>query len=126
MFRTRPVITSSPAAVAHGGSFAVNTPSATSIVEVILIRPAATTHGFNMSQRIVNTFSRLVCLFQPGESLVLVFQSGVNRRDFNPPEPVLVGFVDGPQSLATLGPMKPFPFLLGRIEQKLGVRRVGR
>ena len=52
-FRTRPVITSSPAAVAHGGAFTVNTPSATSIVEVILIRPAATTHGFNMSQRIV-------------------------------------------------------------------------
>jgi hypothetical protein len=43
---TRPVITSSPAAVSHGGAFTVNTPSATSIVEVILIRPAATTHGF--------------------------------------------------------------------------------
>jgi hypothetical protein len=52
-FRSRPVITGSPASAAHGAAFTVNTPSATSIAEVILIRPAAATHGFNMSQRIV-------------------------------------------------------------------------
>ncbi len=52
-FRARPVITGSPTSVAHGASFTVNTPNATSIAEVVLIRPGAVTHGFNMSQRMI-------------------------------------------------------------------------
>ena len=52
-FRARPVITGAPAAVVHGATFTVNTPSATSIAEVLLIRPGAATHGFNQSQRLI-------------------------------------------------------------------------
>ncbi len=52
-FRTRPVIAGSPTTAAHGAVFTVNTPSATSIAEVVLIRPSAATHGFNMSQRFI-------------------------------------------------------------------------
>jgi FtsP/CotA-like multicopper oxidase with cupredoxin domain len=50
-FRSRPVITSSPPMVTHGGTFTVHTPSAASIGEVVLMRPGAVTHGFNMAQR---------------------------------------------------------------------------
>jgi FtsP/CotA-like multicopper oxidase with cupredoxin domain len=52
-FRSRPVITNAPAAVAYGSPFAVQTPSAAAIAEVVLLRPGAVTHGFNMSQRFV-------------------------------------------------------------------------
>jgi len=52
-FRSRPVNTGSPTSVNHGATFTVNTPSATSIAEVVLIRPGAVTHGFNQSQRLV-------------------------------------------------------------------------
>jgi FtsP/CotA-like multicopper oxidase with cupredoxin domain len=52
-FRARPVITSSPASVTHGAAFTVNTPSATSIAEIVLVRPGAVTHGFNQSQRLI-------------------------------------------------------------------------
>lgn len=51
--RPRPVISNSPATVAHGATFTVATPSASSIAEVMLMRPGAVTHGFNMSQRSV-------------------------------------------------------------------------
>jgi len=49
----RPVITGAPAAVAHGAPFTVQTPNATSVAEVVLIRPGAVTHGWNQSQRFV-------------------------------------------------------------------------
>jgi plastocyanin len=49
----RPVITGAPATVAHGAPFTVQTPNATSIAEVVLIRPGAVTHGWNQSQRFV-------------------------------------------------------------------------
>ena len=49
----RPLITGTPAAVAHGAAFTVQTPNATSIAEVVLIRPGAVTHGWNQSQRFV-------------------------------------------------------------------------
>ena len=52
-FRARPVITSADATAAHGASFTVHTPNASSIAEVFVIRPGAVTHGFNMSQRMV-------------------------------------------------------------------------
>jgi hypothetical protein len=49
----RPTITGAPATVAHGAAFTVQTPNATSIAEVVLIRPGAVTHGWNQSQRFV-------------------------------------------------------------------------
>lgn len=52
-FKARPVITSAAATSAYGANFTINTPSATSITEVVLLRPGAVTHGFNMSQRFV-------------------------------------------------------------------------
>ena len=52
-FRARPVIATAPSSVGHGATFTVDTPNATSIAEVVLIRPGAVTHGFNMSQRLI-------------------------------------------------------------------------
>ena len=52
-FQPRPAITGSPAAVDYGASFTVSTPQAASIGEIVLLRPGAVTHGFNMSQRFV-------------------------------------------------------------------------
>lgn len=49
----RPIITAAPVMVAHGAAFTVQTPNATSIAEVVLIRPGAVTHGWNQSQRFV-------------------------------------------------------------------------
>jgi len=49
----RPTITGAPATVAHGAPFTVQTPNATSIAEVVLIRPGAVTHGWNQPQRFV-------------------------------------------------------------------------
>src|SRR5205814_9380470 len=51
-FKARPAIAGAPAAVGYGASFTVDTPQAASIAEVVLIRPAAATHGFNQSQRL--------------------------------------------------------------------------
>jgi hypothetical protein len=47
----RPVTTGAPATINYGTNFTINTPNAADITEVILLRPGATTHGFNMSQR---------------------------------------------------------------------------
>lgn len=47
----RPVISAAPATVSYGASFAVATPNPSDIAEVVLLRPGAVTHGFNMSQR---------------------------------------------------------------------------
>src|SRR5262249_45983000 len=46
----RPTIAGAPATVAYGATFAVNTPDAPSISEVVLMRPGAVTHGFNQTQ----------------------------------------------------------------------------
>jgi hypothetical protein len=56
----RPSITSvSASTLAYGGSFTVTTPDAASISSVVLIRPGATTHGFDEDQRYVPlTFSQ--------------------------------------------------------------------
>ena len=35
----------------YGESFTIDTPAAAGISEVVLLRPGAVTHGFNMSQR---------------------------------------------------------------------------
>jgi len=49
----RPVITLAPPSAAHGAVFAVQTPNPASIAEAVLVRPGAVTHGFNMTQRLV-------------------------------------------------------------------------
>ncbi|HZB44804.1 MAG TPA: galactose oxidase early set domain-containing protein, partial [Pyrinomonadaceae bacterium] len=50
-FAARPTITGSPANIAYGAGFTVDTPEAVDIAEVVLMRPGAVTHAFNMSQR---------------------------------------------------------------------------
>jgi hypothetical protein len=53
MFKPRPQITGAPAAIGYGQSFSVQTPSPNAIARVVLMRPGAVTHAFNMSQRSV-------------------------------------------------------------------------
>src|SRR5262249_25590772 len=53
-FMTRPVIAVAPALTNYGATFNIQTPDASSIAEVVLLRPGATTHGFNMSQRFIS------------------------------------------------------------------------
>jgi Domain of unknown function (DUF1929)/IPT/TIG domain len=50
---TRPTITSLPSAITWAGSFSVSTPDAANISSVVLIRPGAPTHAFDMDQRLV-------------------------------------------------------------------------
>lgn len=52
-FKARPAINSAPANVAYGANFTVNTTQAADITEVVLLRPGAVTHAFNMAQRYV-------------------------------------------------------------------------
>jgi PKD repeat protein len=56
-FATRPTITSitpaPPAGVGYGATFQVQTPDASSIASVALVRPGAPTHAFDMEQRLV-------------------------------------------------------------------------
>jgi FtsP/CotA-like multicopper oxidase with cupredoxin domain len=53
-FKPRPEISSiSTATLQYGSTFSIQTPDAPSIAEVVLIKPGAVTHGFNMSQRYV-------------------------------------------------------------------------
>jgi plastocyanin len=49
----RPAITGAPATVGHGVPLAIQTAEATSIAEVVMIKPGAVTHGWNQSQRLV-------------------------------------------------------------------------
>jgi hypothetical protein len=51
---TRPTITSVTAGpIGYNAHFQVNTPDASSIASVVLMRPAGVTHAFNMEQRLV-------------------------------------------------------------------------
>jgi hypothetical protein len=52
-FKPRPQITISPAAVAHGAAFSVDTFTPDVIAEVVLMSPGAVTHGFNQNQRFI-------------------------------------------------------------------------
>jgi hypothetical protein len=55
----RPTFTGAPASAAYGASVTVQTPDAAAIGSVVLIRPGAVTHAFNMDQRLVGlTFTR--------------------------------------------------------------------
>lgn len=48
---SRPDITNASPTINYGGTFAIDTPTPSSILEVVLLRAGAVTHGFNMSQR---------------------------------------------------------------------------
>jgi hypothetical protein len=52
--RPRPTIANTPANVGYGGAFSVDTSAANTIGEVVLMRPAAVTHGFNQAQRFIS------------------------------------------------------------------------
>jgi FtsP/CotA-like multicopper oxidase with cupredoxin domain len=47
----RPTISNAPTTIHYGSNFTINTPTPLDISEIILLRPGAVTHGFNMSQR---------------------------------------------------------------------------
>jgi hypothetical protein len=50
---TRPTITSSPTTIGYAGSFQVQTPNASTISSVVLMRDGSVTHAFDMDQRMV-------------------------------------------------------------------------
>lgn len=52
-FAPRPVIQSVGGPLSYGGVFRISTPDADSIESVVLIRPGAPTHAFDMEQRLV-------------------------------------------------------------------------
>jgi hypothetical protein len=49
----RPSISSAPGSVSYGGSFTLQTPNASTISSVVLVRAGAPTHAFDMDQRLV-------------------------------------------------------------------------
>ncbi len=67
----RPVVTSSPSSITYGESFFVDTPDATSIAAVTLVRLSAVTHAVNMNQR----FLRLAFSQAPGGGLTVTAPS---------------------------------------------------
>ena len=73
----RPVVTSSPSSLTYGESFFVDTPDATSITAVTLVRLSAVTHAFNMNQR----FLRLAFSQAPGRLTV----TAPSVAEFAPP-----------------------------------------
>jgi hypothetical protein len=69
---TRPVITSVGGPLSYGGVFRISTPDAASIGSVVLLRPGAPTHAFDMEQRLVglnfNTGSGILNATAPADS----------------------------------------------------------
>src|SRR5438094_408372 len=49
----RPTIAGVPGAIGYGGAFEVQTPDAATITSVVLMRPGAPTHAFDMDQRLL-------------------------------------------------------------------------
>ena len=49
----RPMISTAPAIINYGTGFSVGTPNASDISSVVLVRPGASTHAFDMDQRLV-------------------------------------------------------------------------
>jgi len=52
---TRPSVTGVAPTITYGGTFQVQTPEAADIASVVLMRPGAPTHAFDMDQRLVRT-----------------------------------------------------------------------
>lgn len=64
---TRPTITGVPSgSIGYGANFQVQTPDAASITSVVLVRPGAPTHAFDMDQRLVGL------TFTPGSGVLNV------------------------------------------------------
>jgi len=53
IYASRPAISSAPATINYGSGFTVGTPNAADISSVVLVRPGASTHAFDMDQRLV-------------------------------------------------------------------------
>ena len=81
------MIASAPAAVAYGSTFDLDSPQAATISEVILLRPGAVTHGFNMSQRAIE------CAIVGGAGATLQIQTPPNGN-VAPPGWYLLFIVD--------------------------------
>jgi hypothetical protein len=91
-FKPRPIINSAPAAATHGATLTINTPDASSIDHVVLLRPGAVTHGFNMSQRFI------ACDISGRGATSIQFQTPPNDnigRNAAPPGWYLLFIVDG-------------------------------
>jgi hypothetical protein len=84
----RPTITTAPASVIYGSTIAVQTPQASTIAEVVVVRPGAVTHGFNMAQRLVE----LVIASRSGNTLQVEVPA---NKDLVPPGYYLLFVVDG-------------------------------
>jgi hypothetical protein len=79
----RPQITGAPTSIAYGAVFNVQTPAPGSIAEAVLIRPGAVTHGFNMSQRLIE------CVITGGNATSVQVQTPPNAN-IAPPGPYLL------------------------------------
>jgi hypothetical protein len=82
-FMARPTIGGAPASVAYGAAFTINTPDAPSIAEVVLLRPGAVTHGFNMAQRYIE------CVITAGTATTLQVEAPPDGT-IAPPGPYLL------------------------------------
>jgi Domain of unknown function (DUF1929) len=51
-FEPRPTNGGSPANIAYGAAFSIQTPTPGAIAEVVLMRAGTVTHGFNQNQRV--------------------------------------------------------------------------
>ena len=59
-----PTITSVATEVGYGARFKISTPDAASISSIVLVRPGAVTHAFDMEQRLIGLINRMR-LFAP-------------------------------------------------------------
>jgi hypothetical protein len=78
-----PAITNAPADLTYRAVFDVDTPTPASIVEAVLLRPGAVTHGFNMSQRLIECVVR-------GSSATAVHVEAPPNANIAPPGPYLL------------------------------------
>ncbi len=86
----RPTVESAPDAIGYGGKFAVETPAARTVDELVLIRQSSTTHCLNTDQRFVEvaiddrdgdrltaTLPRTPDLLPPGQYMLFLLRDGV-------------------------------------------------
>jgi Domain of unknown function (DUF1929)/Galactose oxidase, central domain len=90
----RPVIGSAPATLSYGSSFTIQTPQASAITRISLIRLGSTTHAFDMNQR----FQRLTFSRQSGRLTV----TGPASRNRTPPGHYLL-FILNQASVPSVG-----------------------
>jgi hypothetical protein len=79
----QPVISSAPTTATYGQTISVTSPDAASITQINLIRPGSTTHGFNMTQKIVSVS------FDRAADGTLELHMPTNRNDA-PPGPYMI------------------------------------